>query len=89
MDELLVGKVTHYFRRIEVAAVEITAGEIKVGDTIRVSGATSNFTQLIRSMEVDHAPITTGSAGEVVGIRLAERARVGDLVFRTEPHATS
>ena len=87
MDELMVGRVTHYFPRVEAAAVEVTAEELRVGDTIRVLGATSNFTQQIHSMEMDNAPVESARLGERIGIQLAERARVGDLVFRIRPHA--
>lgn len=87
MDEELTGRVTHYFPRIGVAAIEVTAEELRVGDVIRVLGATSNFTQEVRSMEVDHAPIESAQAGDVVAIRVMERARVNDLVFRVRPHA--
>jgi putative protease len=86
MDEILVGKVTHYFPRIEVGAVEVTGDELRVGDTIRVMGATSNFTQRIHSMEMDHAPVETATTGQLVAIQLAERARVKDLVFRIRAH---
>lgn len=87
MEEHLVGRVSHYFPRVEVAAVEVTSGEIRIGDTIRVIGATSDFAQRVESMEVDHAPVLAAGMGDVVGIQLAHRARVNDLVFRIRPHA--
>lgn len=86
MDEQLVGKVIHYFPQIEVAAVEVTGDELRVGDSIRVLGATSNFTQQIHSMEIDYTPVESASAGQTVGIQVAERARVKDLVFRIRAH---
>lgn len=86
MDELLIGRVTHYFGRIQVAAVGITDDELRVGDTIRVLGATSNFTQKVRSMQIEHVPVQHARVGDVVGIQLNERARVNDLVFRARPH---
>ncbi len=85
MDEQLVGRVTHYFGKIQVAAVEVTDGEVRVGDTIRVLGGTSNFTQTVESMEIDHAPVEAAAVGDLVGIRLSERARVNDLIFRALP----
>ena len=86
MDEVLVGAVTHYFQGISVAAVEVTAAELRVGDSIRVVGNTSNFTQTLRSMQIDHRAVESAGSGDLVGIELVERARVGDLVFRTMPH---
>lgn len=86
MDELLIGKITHYFPAIQVAAVEISGDGLRLGDTIRVVGHTSNFTQVIGSMEIDHNPVESATAGDLVGIQLLERARVNDLVFRALPH---
>jgi hypothetical protein len=86
MDEQLVGTVTHYFPRIEVAAVKVTADELRIGDTIRVLGHTSNFTQNVHSMEMDYAPVETASVGDLVAIQVAERARVNDQVFRIRAH---
>lgn len=86
MDEELTGRITHYFPRIGVAAVEVTHDELRLGDVIRVLGATSNFTQEVDSMQIDHVPIVSASAGELVAIRLTERARVNDRVFRIRPH---
>ena len=86
MAEVELGKVTHYFPQIQVAAVELNADELRLGDSIRVLGATSNFTQEIHSMEIDHTPVERVPAGEIVAIQVIERARVGDLVFRVLPH---
>ena len=86
MDELLVGRVTHFFPAIQVAGIDVTAGEIRLGDTIRVVGHTSDFVQEVRSMQVDHSPVETAGVGDQVGIELVERARVKDLVFRALPH---
>lgn len=86
MDEVLLGEVTHYFQAISVAAVQVTEAELRVGDSIRIVGHTSNFTQMVRSMQIDHRPVESAGPGDLVGIELVERARVGDLVFRTMPH---
>jgi translation elongation factor EF-1alpha len=82
MGEQLVGTVTHYFGKPHVAIVEVTAGELHVGDTIRVSGAHSDFTQEIRSMELEHAPVDAAKVGDSVGIQVSERAREHDQVYR-------
>ena len=86
MDEVLVGEVTHYFQAISVAAIQVTEAELRAGDSIRIVGHTSNFTQTVRSMQMDHRPVESAGSGDLVGIELVERARVGDLVFRTLPH---
>ena len=86
MDEQLIGHVTHYFPQIEVAAVEVERGELRIEDTIRIIGHTSNFTQKVHSMEMDYAPVTTAHAGDLVAIQVVERARVNDRVFRIRAH---
>jgi translation elongation factor EF-1alpha len=82
MGEQRVGTVTHYFGKPQVAIVDITAGELRVGDTIRITGAHSNFTQEIRSMELEHVPVDAAKVGDSVGIQVSERAREHDDVYR-------
>jgi translation elongation factor EF-1alpha len=82
MGEQRVGTVTHYFGKPQVAIVDITAGELNVGDTIRVAGAHSNFTQEVGSMELEHAPVESANVGDSVGIQVSERAREHDEVYR-------
>jgi len=74
--------VTHYFGQPHVAIVDVTAGELRVGDTIRIAGAHSDFTQEIRSMELEHAPVDAANVGDAVGIQVSQRAREHDRVYR-------
>ncbi len=85
MAEQLIGKVTHYFGKAQVAAIEITDGELHVGDTIHVVGHTSNFTQRIDSMQIDRQPVTAARVGDQIGIRVVEHAREHDQVFKILP----
>ncbi len=82
MAEQLIGKVTHYFGKAQVAAIEITAGELHVGDTIHIKGHTSDFTQTVDSMQVEHAPVEVAKVGDQIGIKVADHAREHDDVFR-------
>ncbi len=86
MDEQLIGRVTHYFPQIEVAAIAVEHGELRMDDTIRVIGHTSNFTQKIHSMEMDYAPVTVAGPGDLVAVQVAERARVNDQIYRIRAH---
>ncbi len=81
MGEQLVGTVTHYFGKPQVAIVEITAGELNIGDDIRVTGHSSDFTQKVASMELEHAPVDSAKVGDSVGIKVSERAREHDSVY--------
>jgi GTPase len=81
MGEQLVGTVTHYFGKPHVAIVDVTAGQLHVGDTIRIAGNSSDFTQQIRSMELEHAAVDSAKVGDSVGIEVSERAREHDEVY--------
>jgi translation initiation factor IF-2 len=82
MPEIEIGKVTHYFGNIGVAAIEITAGTLRVGDTIRIKGHTSDFSQTVDSMQIDKESVQTADAGQAVGLRTAEHARPHDTVYK-------
>ena len=80
MAETKVGRVTHYFGHIHVAAVELE-GELKVGDTIHVKGHTSDWTQPVRSMQVDHEDVESAGPGDDVAVQMADHAREHDEVL--------
>jgi len=76
----LIGKVTHYFSKINVAGIELS-GTIKVGDKISIEGATTSFEETIDSMQIDNATVTKAKAGDNIGIKVKDKTRVGDDVF--------
>lgn len=80
-----VGKVTIFFAKPSVAAIDITAGTLAIGDSIRIKGATTNFDQKIESMEIDRKPVPSASAGQSVGIKVKERVRPHDKVYKILP----
>jgi len=77
-----VGKVFSYFAKIGVAAINITSGSIKVGDTIRIKGSTTDLTQLIDSMEIDRQKVDTAGVGQSIGIKVKDRVRPNDIVYK-------
>ncbi len=81
MEEIEVGKVTHYFGHLAVAAIDVT-GEIKVGDTIHIKGHTSDFTEKVDSIQVEHASVTIAKAGDKIGLKVKEHAREHDVVYK-------
>ena len=85
MAEQLVGQVTHYFGKAQVAAIKITEGQLNVGDTIHIVGHTSDFSQPVDSMEVDRSPVETANVGDEIGIKVVEHAREHDQVYRVVP----
>jgi putative protease len=85
MAEQLIGKVTHYFGKAQVAAIEITGGELHVGDTIHVVGHSSDFTQKVDSIQINHAPVQAVKVGDNIGIQVVDHAREHDAVYRVLP----
>ena len=81
MEETPIGKVEKFFGKIGVAAIRMTAGEMKVGDKIRIKGHTTDFEQIVESMQVEHAAVQKASAGDEVGVRVKERVHENDVVY--------
>jgi selenocysteine-specific translation elongation factor len=81
MPEVEVGKVNDFFARPVVAGIELT-GNIKVGDTIHVTGHTTDLTLTVDSMQIDNANVEQAKAGDNVGIKVTERVRRGDTVSK-------
>ena len=82
MAEQKIGVVIHYFNHIHVAGIRLTDGELRVGDTIRVKGHTSDYTQTVESMQVDNEAVEGATPGQDVGIRVAEYTREHDEVLK-------
>ena len=77
-----VGTVTGYFAKIGVAAIHLTDGDLRVGDQIRIRGHTTDFTQPVESLQVEHHPVELAERGSEVALRVLERVRQHDQVFR-------
>lgn len=80
-ERKLVGKVVHYFSNISVAGVQ-TLDRIAVGDLLLFIGHTTALEQTISSMELDHRPIEVAEKGQEVGIKVSDRVRPGDEIYR-------
>jgi F0F1-type ATP synthase beta subunit len=76
-----VGKVTHYFAKIDVAVVDLTA-PLSVGDKIAIKGATTDLEQTVESMQIEHENVTTAKAGQSIGLKVKERVRESDVVYK-------
>ena len=77
-----IGRITHFFPRISVAVVELTKGALKVGETIHVKGHTTDFSQKVGSMQMEHTPVQSAKAGESFGLEVESEVREHDVVFR-------
>ena len=77
-----IGKITHYFSKINVGVLEITNGNVHVGDTLHIKGHTTDYYQKIQSMQVEHATVESAEKGMQVGLKVESSVREGDLVFK-------
>jgi len=82
MAEEEIGVVTHYFNHIEVGAIKVTKGTLRVGDTIHVKGHSDDFTMTVDSMQIEHDKVEEASEGAVVGIKVPLRVHEHDKVYR-------
>jgi putative protease len=80
-EKKLVGKVAHYFGKISVVVVELS-DELKVGDRISIEGKTTNFSQPVDSMQIEHQQVESAGTGQAIGLKVVQRVKEGDLVFR-------
>lgn len=82
MNEIEIGIVRHFFDKISVIVIELTAGDLAIGDTIHVKGHTTDVTAKVESMQIEQDKITKADKGQSVGIRIPGKAREHDKVFK-------
>jgi selenocysteine-specific translation elongation factor len=81
MTEEIIGKVSDFFARPVVAGIELTA-PLSVGDKIRIKGHTTNLEATVSSMQIKNVNVTAAKAGDSIGIKVPDRVRGGDLVYK-------
>ena len=79
--DILVGKVTHYFNHLGVAVVEMCA-DLSVGDNILILGRTTEFSQPVASMEIEHRKVSPVAAGMEVALKVDDIVHPGDQVYK-------
>jgi putative protease len=77
-----VGKVFTYFTKPMVAGIKITKGSLSVGDKIKIKGATTDIEMTVDSMQVERSPIKTAKPGDEVGIKVPDKVRPNDVVYK-------
>jgi putative protease len=78
-----IGEVTHFFGNIDVAIVKFSK-PVKVGTVVHFKGATTDFSQEIKSMQYEHESIETAKKGQQVGIKVKDKVHEGNEVFLEE-----
>ncbi len=82
IEGILLGRVQHYFPHVNAAAFKIKKGSLQVGDPLRFKGHTTDFTQIVESLQIDHVPVRKVRVGDDVGIQVKERVREHDAVYK-------
>jgi putative protease len=81
MGEVEIGKVADFFAKPVVAGIELS-GALKIGDKIHIKGSTTDMEVAVESMQIDRVNITEGKPGDLVGIKVLDRVRPGDKVYK-------
>jgi selenocysteine-specific translation elongation factor len=81
MTEEIIGKVSDFFARPVVAGIELTA-PLNIGDKIKIKGHTTNLETTVGSIQIKNVNVTTATAGDSIGIKVPDRVRKGDSVYK-------
>ncbi len=81
MERQAIGQVTHYYGKIGVAILKLDA-PLSVGDVLAIVGSTTDMEQQVKSMQVEHQNIEQAAAGDLVGLKVKDKVREGDTVFK-------
>jgi putative protease len=77
----VAGEVTHFFPHVSAAVIKLST-ELKSGDMINIKGHTTDFKQTIESMQIDHVPVNEARKGAEIGVKVKDRVRIGDTVYK-------
>lgn len=80
MEEKLVGEITHFYGKIDVAIVKLQ-DTLKEGDTIHIKGNSTDFNQVVDSIQIEHQNVKQAKKGEMIGIKVANQVKEGDKVY--------
>jgi len=81
MSEEIIGEVSDFFAHPVVAGIELTAA-LRVGDKIRIKGHTTDLEMTVDSIQIDNAQVAEAKPGDSIGVKVGERVRGGDLVYK-------
>lgn len=81
MPEEVIGKVSDFFARPVVAGIELTA-TLNLGDKIHIKGHTTDLELIVDSMQINNVDVKQAKAGDAVGIKVSDRVRRGDTVYK-------
>ena len=77
----LIGEITHYFGKISVAVIKLD-DTLRVGDTIKIVGGGTEFTQQVDSMQIEHEQVQEAKAGESIGLKVLQKVKEDYKVYK-------
>ncbi len=83
MEELQIGEVSDFFAHPVVAGIELTKA-LRVGDSIHIVGHTTDLNFQVDSMQIDHREVAEAQPGQSIGIKVPDRVRKGDKVYKVD-----
>jgi translation elongation factor EF-Tu-like GTPase len=78
-----IGVIFEFFAKINVAAIKLS-GSLKVGDNIHIKGHTTDFTQIVESIQVHNKGLQEAKKGDEIGIKVTDRVRKNDVIYLIE-----
>ncbi len=80
-EEEEIGRVMDYFAQVSVAGIDLTR-KLRVGDTIRIKGHTTDLEEVVESMQIEREQVEEAGPGDKIGIKVQDRVRGGDHVYK-------
>lgn len=87
MERKKIGEVFHFFGHIGVAAIRLTDGSLAIGDTVQIQGPSTNLEQTVDTLQIEHAAVSSADPGQEVGMKVRDRVREKDFVYKLIPTA--
>jgi putative protease len=84
LKEIKLGTIDDYFAKVGVMALKLK-NSVKTGDTIHIKGHTTEINQTVSSMQIEHQVVQAAKKGDSIGIKVSERVRKGDTVYKVLP----
>lgn len=81
MADTQIGTVEHFYSNISVSMIKLTDG-LKVGEKIRIKGKSGELVHDVSSMQIDRVPAQEGKAGDLISLKVSQKVRPGDAVYK-------
>src|SRR2546425_2465026 len=85
LERKKVGEVFHFYTKIGVAAIRVTEDGIAIGDTVQIQGPSTNLEQTVETLQIEHTDVSRADPGQEVGMKVRERVREKDFVYKLGP----